>query len=89
MNQNSDTDRYLEVLRQAIIDVLQCDISELHLDTAIEGDLGADSLDAYQILAIVQEELGIELETDRVEEIVTIEDALNLICESADEGVGA
>ncbi|MBR4759000.1 MAG: acyl carrier protein [Lachnospiraceae bacterium] len=84
MNQYSDSDHYLEVLRQAIIDVLQCDISELQLDTSIEGDLGADSLDAYQILAIVQEELGIELETDRVEEIVTIEDALNLICETAE-----
>ena len=89
MNQNTDSDHYLEVLRQAIIDVLQCDISELHLETTIEGDLGADSLDAYQILALVQEELGIELETDKVEEIVTIEDALNLICESADKGVGA
>ena len=84
MNQYTDSDHYLEVLRQAIIDVLQCDISELHLETTIEGDLGADSLDAYQILTLVQEELGIELETDKVEEIVTIEDALNLICETAE-----
>ncbi len=75
----------LKVLQNAIIKVMQCDISELDDDTSFEGDLGADSLDAYQILSIVQDELGIELDPDAVEKIVTIDDAHRLILQALDE----
>ena len=74
----------LKVLQNAIINVLQCDISELEKGTRFEGDLGADSLDAYQIMSLVQEELGIELDPDKVEKIVTVDDAHRLILDAID-----
>ena len=74
--------RELEILQQAVIEVMQCDISEIEPQTTFVGDLGADSLDAYQILLLVQDEIGEDLPAEKVEEIVTIEDAYRLICEA-------
>ncbi len=74
--------RELEILQKAVVEVLKCDVSEIGPQTAFVGDLGADSLDAYQILLLVQDETGIELPPDKVERIETIEDAYRLICET-------
>ncbi len=74
--------RELEIIQKAVIEVLQCDISEIEPQTSFVGDLGADSLDAYQILMLVQEELDIEFEPERVERVETVEDAYKLVCET-------
>ena len=74
--------RELELLQKAVIEVMQCDISEIEPQTTFEKDLGADSLDAYQILSLVQDEIGVELAPEQVERIETIEDAYRLICEA-------
>lgn len=69
----------LKVLYNAIIDVMQCDISELSPETGLQSDLGVDSLDAYQIMTIVQSELNISVDPDEVEKIKTVGDAYDLI----------
>gem|GEM_PF-162417 len=78
MNRN----RELEILQNSVIEVMQCDISEIEPGTTFEGDLGADSLDAYQILLLVQDQIGVDLPIERVEQLQTIEDAYKLICEA-------
>ena len=78
MNRN----RELEILQNSVIEVMQCDISEIEPKTTFEGDLGADSLDAYQILLLVQDQIGVDLPIERVEQLQTIEDAYKLICEA-------
>ena len=42
-------------------------------------DLGADSLDLYQIVMGIEEEYDIEIENELVEQIVTIHDAVEAI----------
>jgi acyl carrier protein len=68
-----------EILKKIIAEVLSVDEAEITLDTTFEDDLGADSLDVYQIINSVDEELDIEVDIDQAEKIVTVGDAVELI----------
>ncbi len=68
-----------EVLVDAIVSVLSVYPKEISEETTFVGDLGADSLDAYQIVLAVEEELGINLDPEDIKEITTVGDALELI----------
>lgn len=68
-----------EVLTRIIADVLGVDQGEITEDTTFIDDLGADSLDVFQIIMGVEEELHIEVDTDEAEKIKTVGDAVELI----------
>ena len=69
----------LEKLKKIITEVLNVDESEISMDTKFVDDLGADSLDVYQIIMGVEEEFDIEIDADNAEEIVTVADAIEQI----------
>ena len=48
-------------------------------DTTFIDDLGADSLDVYQIIMGMEEEFEIEISSEDTEKIVTVGDAMNLL----------
>lgn len=68
-----------EVLKRIIVDVLNVDASEILLDSSFEADFGADSLDLFQIISGVEEELSIEFLPEEVEKIKTVKEAVKLI----------
>ena len=39
-----------EVLQEALVEVMNVAPNEIHMDTTLAGDLGMDSLDAFQII---------------------------------------
>lgn len=69
----------LEKLKKIITEVLNVDESEITMETKFVDDLGADSLDIYQILMGVEEEFDIEIDVDNAEAIVTVSDAIEQI----------
>lgn len=69
----------LEKLQQIIVDVLNVDASEITMDTTFIDDLGADSLDVFQILMGVEETFDIEIPQEDAERIVTVADAVDVI----------
>lgn len=69
----------LEMLKKIIAEVLNVDEAEITPDTTFVDDLGADSLDVFQIIMGVEEELDIEVNSDEAEGIVTVGDAVELI----------
>ena len=69
----------LEKLQQIIVDVLNVDASEVTMDTTFTDDLGADSLDFFQILMGVEETFDIEIHQEDAERIVTVADAVEAI----------
>lgn len=69
----------LEKLQQIIVDVLNVDASEVTMDTTFTDDLGADSLDVFQILMGVEETFDIEIPQEDAEQIVTVADAVDAI----------
>ena len=68
-----------DVLRKVIAEVLSVDEKEITMDTTFIDDLGADSLDVFQIIMGVEDELKIEVDTEKAESIVTVGDAVELI----------
>ena len=68
-----------ELLKEIIAEVLNVDTAEIKLDTTFIDDLGADSLDVFQIIMGVEEKLNIEVDTDAAEKLSTVGDAVELI----------
>ena len=69
----------LEKLQQIIAEVLNVDASEVMPGTTFTDDLGADSLDLYQIILGVEDAFDIEIPQEEAEKIVTVGDAVELI----------
>ena len=69
----------LEKLQKIIADVLNVDTEEVTMDTTFVDDLGADSLDVFQIMMGIEEEFDVEIPTEEVEQIVSVGDAVEQI----------
>ena len=68
-----------EKLQQIIAEVLNVDVDDITPDTTFVDDLGADSLDVFQIIMGIEEEFDIEIPTEEAEKIVTVGDAAEAI----------
>ena len=68
-----------EKLKKVIADVLNVDPDEISMETTFVDDLGADSLDVFQIIMGIEEEFDIEIPAEDAESISTVEEAVNLI----------
>ncbi|MBQ1680903.1 MULTISPECIES: acyl carrier protein [Agathobacter] len=69
----------LEKLKKIIADTMNTDENEITLDTTFTDDLGADSLDVFQIIMGIEEEFGIEIPNEEAEKISTVGDAVEAI----------
>ena len=65
-----------EKLQNIIADVLNIDKSKITPETTIVDDLGADSLDVFQIIMGIEDEFDIQIPDDAAESIVTVNDAV-------------
>ena len=68
-----------EKLQQIISEVLNVDSEEITMDTTFVDDLGADSLDIFQIIMGIEEEFDIEISNEDAEKIVSVGDAVEEI----------
>ena len=68
-----------EKLQNIIADVLNIDKSKITPETTFVDDLGADSLDVFQIIMGIEEEFDIEIPTEEAEKIVSVGDAVEQI----------
>ena len=73
-----------EKLKGIIADVLNVDENEITMETTFVDDLGADSLDIFQIIMGIEEEFDIEIDNDEAEKIVTVQDAVDQIKKAVD-----
>ena len=68
-----------EKLKAIIADVLNVDTEEISMDTTFVDDLGADSLDVFQIITGIEDEFDIEISNEDAEKIVSVGDAVEQI----------
>ncbi len=69
----------LEKLREVIAEILSVDTKEITLETTFLEDLGADSLDVYQMIMGIEEAFHIEIPAEKAERITTVGEAVELI----------
>lgn len=68
-----------EKIRKIIADVLNVDEQEITMDSTFVDDLGADSLDIFQIIMGIEETFDIEIDNDDADNIRTVGDAVEQI----------
>ncbi|MBR5360327.1 MAG: acyl carrier protein [Lachnospiraceae bacterium] len=69
----------LEKLKKIIAEVLNVDENEITEDTRFTDDLGADSLDVFQIIMGIEETFDVEISNEDAEKIVTVGDVAEQI----------
>ena len=74
-----------EKLRDIIVEVLNVDETEVTMESTFIYDLGADSLDVFQIIMGIEEEFDIEIPNEEAEKIVTVGDAVEQIKKAVSE----
>lgn len=68
-----------EKIKKIIAEVLNINENEISMDTTFIDDLGADSLDVFQIVMGIEEEFDIEIPNEEAEKIVSVGDAVEQI----------
>jgi acyl carrier protein len=68
-----------EKLQNIIAEVLNIDAEEITMESTFIDDLGADSLDVFQIIMGIEEEFDIEIPNEEAEKISTVADAVEQI----------
>ncbi len=68
-----------EKVKEIIESELNVEADKITLETSIKDDLGADSIDAVQIVMALEDEFGIEIDTENVEEITVVKNLVAYI----------
>ena len=68
-----------EKIKAIIAEVLNVDENEITMEATFTDDLGADSLDVFQIIMVIEEEFDIEIPTEVAEKIASVGDAVEAI----------
>ena len=68
-----------EKLKKIIADVLNVDPEEITMETTFVDDLGANSLDVFQIIMGIEEVFDIEVPAEEAEKITNVEEAVAMI----------
>ena len=69
----------LDMLKDAIVKVMKIDARELTLETRFVEDLGADSLDLYQIAMNLEEVFDVNFSEEDLKQVITVNDAYELL----------
>ena len=67
-----------ETLRSMIAEILTIEPENIKPETKLKDDLGADSLDLFQLVVELEEKYDVEVPDDELEKIVTVQDALDM-----------
>ena len=68
-----------EKLRDIISEQLSVDAQDIELGTSFKDDIGADSLDLYELVMAIEEEYNCEIPSDDVANIATVEDVIKYL----------
>ena len=71
-----------EKMKQILADQLDADIDSITLETDIQDDLGADSLDVVEMLMSIEDECDIEIPDEQIENLKTVGQVVDYITEN-------
>lgn len=76
---DKDMDELFTQMQKLIANKLEIDESKITLDSSFRQDLGADSLDTYELVYAIEEELGVSVPDEKANEFETVRDAYDFI----------
>jgi acyl carrier protein len=72
-------DELFESIKKLIADKLEIDEHKITLDSSFRQDLGADSLDTYELVYAIEEQMGVKIPDDKAGGFETVRDAYDFI----------
>ena len=78
-------DELFEKMQKLIVEKLDIDAAKVTLDDSFRNDLGADSLDTYELVYAIEEELGVSIPDEKANEFETVRDAYDFIKSELDK----
>lgn len=72
-------DELFERIKKIIAEKLEVEEGKITLEASFRQDLGADSLDTYELVYGIEEELGITIPDEKANEFETVKDAYDFI----------
>ena len=72
-------DELFEKMKKLIAEKLEVEEAKISLDSSFRQDLGADSLDTYELVYAIEEEMGIAIPDEKANEFETVRDALDFL----------
>ena len=78
-------DELFEKMQKLIVEKLDIDAAKVTLDASFRNDLGADSLDTYELVYAIEEELGVSIPDEKANEFETGRDAYDFIKSELDK----
>ena len=76
----------LEKMSEMIAEQLNCDAETITADTSFKDDLGADSLDLFELVMALEDEYNIEIPAEELTELNTVGDVIDYL---RDKGIDA
>lgn len=74
----------LEKMREIIAEQLSCEAGTITQDTNFKDDLGADSLDLFELVMALEDEYSVEIPAEELQELTTVGAVMNYL---KDKGV--
>lgn len=62
----------LEKMREIIAEQLNCEAESIQLETSFKEDLGADSLDLFELVMALEDEYSIDIPSEELQELTTV-----------------
>jgi acyl carrier protein len=75
----------LEKLKSVIAEQLNVDAADVKAEASFKDDLGADSLDLFEMVMALEEEFGVEIPSEDLEKIATVQDVMDYLTEKGVE----
>ncbi len=74
-----DSKEVFEKVKSLIAEKLEIDENKITMDASFRKDLGADSLDTYELVYAIEEELGVSIPDEKANEFETVKDAVDFL----------
>jgi acyl carrier protein len=71
--------KMFEQIKEMIVEELGVDESQISETVSFKDDLGADSLDLFELVMRIEDEFGVKIPTEDLEKINTVGDVLKYI----------
>ncbi|MDO4317836.1 MAG: acyl carrier protein [Lachnospiraceae bacterium] len=68
-----------EKIQSMVAEQLGAEVSTITMDTNFKEDLGADSLDLFELVTALEEEYGISIPAEELEQLATVSDVVKYV----------
>ena len=74
-----ERNQIFETIKKLIVDELQVDPEKVTIDASLESDLGADSLDAIELVCALEETFGLSISDEEAMDLKTVKQIVDYV----------